>query len=304
MTLTTQKPLLVVVAGPTAVGKTAFCIRLAQHFDSEIISADSRQFYKEMHIGTAKPEPEELAQVPHHFVGHLSIHEPYSVGDYERDALALVEQLHKRHRVVFVTGGSGLYLRALTEGLDHFPEVPQSVRDTVQQGYEQGGLAYLQVELAQRDPEYLAVVDRSNPRRLIRALEVCLASGQPFTSFHNQPRPERPFEVMTFFLERNREKLYERINERVLRMIADGLLDEVKSLRAHAHLQALQTVGYQELFGYLDGDLSLSKAVELIQRNTRRYAKRQLTWYRSQEDVIRLKPRELERAIELVEERL
>ncbi|MEL6923653.1 MAG: tRNA (adenosine(37)-N6)-dimethylallyltransferase MiaA [Bacteroidota bacterium] len=274
------KKYLVVISGPTAVGKTDLCIALAQQFGTEIISCDSRQFYREMNIGTAKPTPGELARVKHHFIDDLSIHDAYSVGDFERDGLQLLEELYTKFDLVFLTGGSGLYIRALCEGLDEFPEVPEAVTEHYKQLFNAEGIGALQDELHQLDPDYAAKVDLQNPHRLIRALSVCKASGQPFSSFHGSDKPERPFTPVYICLHREREELYDRINRRVDWMMERGLLEEARELFPFQSLNALQTVGYQELFDYFEETITLETAVELIKRNTRRYAKRQGTWFR------------------------
>ncbi len=280
---------LIIIAGATASGKTGLAIELANQLQTEILSCDSRQFFQEMAIGTAKPDASELAAAPHHFVGHLSIKDSYSVGDYEKDALDLLKKLFIKHNQVIMVGGSGLYVKAVCEGLDVFPNVPIEIRESLKQKYEENGLAYLQSQLQELDPQYYAVVDQHNPQRLIRALEVCLASGQPYSSFRQQKKAARPFRVLHFALQMERSLLYERINRRVDQMMAAGLLEEVKGLLPYAHLNALQTVGYKELFDYLRGLHSLETAVELIKRNTRRYAKRQLTWLRKQANVMWIK---------------
>ncbi len=273
---------LIVIAGPTAVGKTSVAIEVAQALDTHILSCDSRQFYQEMNIGTAKPTKEELATAPHHFINSLSVTETYSVGDYERDALAKLEELFQTHDKVILTGGSGLFIKAVCEGLDQFPEVPVSVREEVEQLYEEKGIRILQQELQQVDPTYYAQVDLSNPHRLIRALSVYWASGQPFSSFRGQEKQERSFEPIYILLEREREELYDRINQRVDRMLEAGLEEEVRSLLPYRNYTALQTVAYQEFFDYFDEKTDHEECVRLIKRNTRRYAKRQLTWFRKQ----------------------
>ncbi|MEN1784360.1 MAG: tRNA (adenosine(37)-N6)-dimethylallyltransferase MiaA [Bacteroidota bacterium] len=278
----TSKILLAIV-GPTGIGKTEKAIVLAQHFGTEIISADSRQFYKEMTIGTAVPSLEELATVKHHFIQHLSVVDPYTVGDYEKDALQLLSTLFKRHAVVVLVGGSGLFVDALTRGLDHFPEVPQSLKTELQQLFEQQGLGILQERLLALDPDYYQRVDRENPQRLLRALGVCIASGQPYSSFLGKPKILRDFTTITIGIEATRDLIYDRINQRVDGMIANGLLTEAKSLYKHSALNALQTVGYRELFAHFDGKCSYEEAISEIKKNTRRYAKRQLTWYRKKE---------------------
>jgi tRNA dimethylallyltransferase len=271
---------LIVVGGATASGKTAFAIRTALHFHTEIISADSRQFYREMNIGTAKPTAEELAQVKHHFIGHLSIHDAYSVGDFERDALARLELLFQQHDRVVMAGGSGLYIKAVCEGLDVFPEVSEEIRAAVTELFETVGLAALQEELRQSDPAYFAEVDIRNPSRLIRAVSVCRASGRPFSSFRKKTPAPRSFEPVYVQMDWPREELYRRIDRRVEEMMRRGLLEEARALYPLRQVQALQTVGYQELFDYFDEKTTLEEAVNLICQHTRNYAKRQITWMR------------------------
>lgn len=292
---------LIVVGGPTASGKTAFAIRLARHFGTAILSADSRQFYKEMNIGTAKPTEEELQQAPHYFINSLSIGEEYSVGDFERDAMQVLEELFARQDTVVLVGGSGLYIKALCEGLDDFPDVPPAVRRQVEEEYRAKGLAHLQEELARTDPEYYQEVDRQNPHRLIRAVAVSRASGQPFSRFRKAARRPRPFTPIYLQLHWPRRELYRRINRRVEQMVAAGLLEEARSLYPERHLTALQTVGYQELFDYFDGTLSQEEAIALIQRNSRRYAKRQLTWYRRDGHWLLLRPDDWALALQYTE---
>ncbi len=276
---------LLVVAGPTAVGKTAISIQLAKYFDTVILSCDSRQFFREMNIGTAKPDVDELQVVPHYFINSHSIFDNYSVGDFEQDALKLLSQLFENQSIVIMAGGSGLYIKAVCEGLDQFPAVDKKIREQIVEKYEQEGIAYLQNTLQQLDPVYFTQVDTQNPQRMIRALEICLSTGQPFSSFRQQKKVNRPFQIVKIGLTMEREQLYERINKRVEKMMGAGLLEEVKKLYPHKKLNPLQTVGYQELFNYLDGHISLEEAVALIQRNTRRYAKRQYTWFRKDKDI-------------------
>jgi tRNA dimethylallyltransferase len=296
----TQQKYLIVVGGATASGKTDFAIRLARHFGTEILSCDSRQFYREMSIGTAKPKPKELAGVPHHFMGHISIEQPYTVGEFESDALQLLDRLFQQYPVVILCGGSGLFIKAVCEGLDDFPEVPQTVLDQLQADYEQHGLESLQEELKASDPAYYQEVDLQNPRRLLRALSVIRASGNPFSAYRNQRPKARAFQPIYLQMTWPREKLYERINLRVDRMMSAGLLGEAEGLYPFRHLQALQTLGYQELFTYLSGLISLDEAVELIKRNSRRYAKRQLTWFRRDGFWQGFQPDEFEKALAYV----
>ncbi|WP_375417787.1 tRNA (adenosine(37)-N6)-dimethylallyltransferase MiaA [uncultured Hymenobacter sp.] len=276
------RPVLLVVAGPTAVGKTALSVALAQQLGTEIVSSDSRQFFRELSIGTAKPTPEEMQGVVHHFINSHSIREEYSAGRYAADCLALLARLFERLPVVILTGGSGLYVQAVTEGLDELPPVPPAVRAALRQELAEHGLPPLVAELAQLDPVAHARIDPQNPARVLRALEVSRASGQPFSSFHRRAEAadSRPFRVVKVALSRPREDLYARINRRVEHMLAAGLLAEAESLLPYRRHQALQTVGYQEIFGFLDGDYAWPEAVHLLQRNTRHYAKRQLSWLR------------------------
>lgn len=271
---------LVVVVGPTAVGKTAMAIRLAQHFGTEILSADSRQFYREMNIGTAKPDAHELGSAVHHFINSHSIAEEYSAGDFERDALPLLDGLFEQHSVVVMVGGSGLFVRAVCEGLDDLPKVPVALREKWNTIFAMEGIRPLQDRLKQIDPEYYAKADIDNPQRVIRALEVFDATGSPLSAFQNKDTAARPFQIITVGLNMAREELYERINMRVDKMMEAGLLTEVQSLTAYRQKAALLTVGYAELFRYLDGDISLEQAVDSIKQNSRRYAKRQITWFK------------------------
>lgn len=300
-----KKKVLLAVVGPTAIGKTALGIQLAKHFDTEILSADSRQFFKEMEIGTAVPSQEELAQVPHHFIQHKSIFDPYSVGDFEKEAIDFLNELFQQKDTVIMVGGSGLYVDAVVNGLDEFPEVDPGIRAELNQELDKNGLSSLQEELKRKDPSYYKIVDLENPHRLIRALEVCRASGQPFSSFLNRPRPKRPFKTLYIGLEAPREVIYERINQRVDLMMEKGLLDEAQQLYPNQKLNALQTVGYKELFEYLDGHCTLESAVSEIKKNTRRFAKRQLTWLRKNNDILWVpydgKP---EKVLQMIKDRL
>ena len=276
----TSKPLLLAVVGPTAIGKTVKAIELAEHFKTEIISADSRQFYKEMQIGTAVPSKDELARAKHHFIQHISIETNYTVGDFERDALAKLTEMFKDRSVVILVGGSGLYINAVLDGLDQFPEVDTSVRIELNRRYQEEGIKYLQEQLQQLDPDYYGQVDLQNPHRLIRALEICLATGKPYSGFRKQQKAKRDFDIAMIGLEAEREVVYDRINRRVDIMMSEGLLDEAKKLYPFNELNALQTVGYKELFKYLDGQWDLPFAVEEIKKNSRRFAKRQFTWFK------------------------
>jgi tRNA dimethylallyltransferase len=270
---------VVVVVGPTAVGKTDLCVNLAAHFKTEVVSADSRQFYKEMQIGTAKPTIEEQQGIPHHFVNSHSIAEEYNAGAYEQDALQLLNTLFKEHDVVIVTGGSGLYVRALCEGMDEMPETDPAIRAELTAKLETEGLELLLTQLKELDPEYYNQVDKANPQRVIRALEICLSSGQPYSSFRKSDKATRPFQTIKIGLTRDRQELYNRIDLRMDQMLQQGLLEEAKALYPFRAHNALQTVGYKEIFDYLEGKYDWEEAVRLLKRNSRRYAKRQLTWF-------------------------
>ncbi|HFC00934.1 MAG TPA: tRNA (adenosine(37)-N6)-dimethylallyltransferase MiaA [Phaeodactylibacter sp.] len=273
---------LIVIGGATATGKTAMGIDLAQEFDTEILSCDSRQFYKEMTIGTAKPTPEELAAAPHHFINHLSIKEDYTVGDFEREALELLDKIFLKKDVALLVGGSGLFIRALCEGLDKYPEVPDEIKKEVQHIYQTQGIEALQAALEVADPHYFQKVDLKNHVRLIRALNVIKTSGRPFSSFHNQNKKARNFTPIYINLTMDRPLLYDRINQRVDLMMQAGLLEEARQLFPHKEKNALQTVGYQELMEFFEKKITLEEAVDLIKRNSRRYAKRQMTWFRKE----------------------
>ncbi|HAV54478.1 MAG TPA: tRNA (adenosine(37)-N6)-dimethylallyltransferase MiaA [Aequorivita sp.] len=283
--MSSKKPLLICVVGATAIGKTSLAIKLARAFNTEIISADSRQFFKEMSIGTAVPSKEELDAVPHHFIQNKSIFEDYSVGDFERDSLALLKILFEKNTVVVMVGGSGLYVDAVIKGLDNFPEVPSKIRDQLNFELAEKGIETLQRELKNIDPEYFKKVDIQNPHRLVRALEIHRATGRPYSSFLRKENPERDFNTIFIGLTAERELIYNRINLRVDIMMADGLLDEAKSLLSFRDKNALQTVGYRELFEYFDGKISLEEAISEIKKNTRRFAKRQNTWFKKNEAI-------------------
>lgn len=295
-----DKKYLIVIVGPTAIGKTSVGIDVAKHLKTEILSSDSRQFYKEMRIGTAVPSKEELSAVRHHFIQHLSIHQDYSVGDFERDAIRFIDEYFASNDTLVMVGGSGLYEKAVTQGLDEFPEVDKQIRVQLNRELEEKGLAYLQEELQQKDPEYFQEVDRENPHRVIRALEIIRGTGQTFSSFRSQNNKVRNFEMIKIGLHLDRQEIYDRINRRVDIMLEDGLLDEVKSLIKYRNLNALNTVGYSELFKALDKEWDLDFAVSEIKKNTRRFAKRQLTWYRKDETLTWFKPTEKEEIINFI----
>ena len=269
---------LYVVIGPTAVGKTAFSIELAKKLNTEIISADSRQFYKEMSVGTAVPSPQELKQIKHHFIHHKSIHDQYNVGQFEKEGLAKIKLLFKDKEELILTGGSGLYIDAICEGLNFFPEIDPEIRENIREKYQKHGLEWLKEQVKMADPKYYHEVDKENAQRLLRSLEVCLQSNKPYSSFKNKEPKNRDFQIKYIGLRMDREKLYQRINKRVDLMIENGLIEEAQKLYQFKQLNALQTVGYKEIFDFIDGIHSKEKAIELIKQNSRRYAKRQITW--------------------------
>lgn len=281
---------LITIVGPTAIGKTALSILLAQHYQCEIVSCDSRQFFKEMTLGTAVPSQDELAAAPHHFIQNKSIFEPYTVGDFEKEALAKIDELFLTNDYVILVGGSGLYVNAILKGFDDFPEIEASVREKVNQEFETRGIAYLLEQLKNLDPAYFEKITAENPQtllnpqRMMRFVEVCLGTGKPYSSFLNQKTNSRPFTPILIGLEADRTVMYDRINQRVDIMMREGLLAEAEKLYPHKERNALQTVGYRELFGYFDGEISLEFAIEEIKKNTRRFAKRQLTWFKRDEN--------------------
>ncbi len=291
---------LIVIGGATATGKTALAIRLAQHFGTEIISADSRQFYREMCIGTAKPTAAELQAAPHHFIDSLSVTRDFNVGDFEREALAALDRIFLEHDVAILVGGSGLFLQAVCEGLDYFPEVSAHIKKLVTEKMESLGLDWLQTELQRLDPVYYASVDRQNPARLRRALEVCYTSGQTFSSFLGQGKNKRSFIPVYLLLDLPRNELYARIEERVDRMLAEGLEAEARSLLPYRHLSALRTVGYEEFFEYFDGKLIYPEAVDKIKQHSRNYAKRQATWFRKHGAWTAFRPEQWEEMMEVL----
>lgn len=277
---------LISIVGATAIGKTSLSIALAKHFNTEIVSSDSRQFYKEMYIGTAVPNPEELKAAPHHFIQNRSIFEDYSVGQYEKDALATLELLFKKNHIIILVGGSGLYTNAIINGLDEFPKVDIEIRNKLNKEIQLGNIQKLQDQLKELDIESYNTIEIDNPHRLIRALEICIGTGKTYSSFKNKPKKKRNFTPIKIGLSSDREILYDRINRRVDIMIENGLLDEARKLHEHKNLNALQTVGYRELFEHFDGNCSLDFAISEIKKNTRRFAKRQVTWNKKDEEII------------------
>lgn len=284
---------LLVLTGPTASGKTALAIRWAEQFRTEIISADSRQFYREMRIGTAAPTPDELRRVAHHFVQHLSIHDSYNVYRYEQDALTLLEKLFQNHENVILCGGSGLYIDALCNGIDLLPDPDPELRENLHRMLRENRVEEFHQMLKEKDPEYYEVVDRNNPVRMVRALEVCIQTGQPYSTLRKQQAKERPFQIIKYAIALPREVLNERINRRVERMMEEGLEAEARQLYPLRHLNALQTVGYRELFDHFDGKCTLEESVEAIKAHTRQYAKRQMTWFKRDSDYRWISPVEM-----------
>ncbi|MBT8253084.1 MAG: tRNA (adenosine(37)-N6)-dimethylallyltransferase MiaA [Flavobacteriaceae bacterium] len=276
---------LISIIGPTAIGKTSLSISVAKYFDAEIISADSRQFYKEMRIGTAVPSKAELDAVKHHFIQHKSVLEPYSVGQFERDALVKLEELFSKHPIAVMVGGSGLYLKAVTAGLNEFPDVDPTVRSKLNEKWQSEGLDSLQKQLKTLDPKTYEQIAVDNPHRVIRALEICIGTGKPYSSFLKTEIKSRPFRTLTIGLTAERQLIYDRINERVDMMMNQGLLQEAKALHPFKAYNALNTVGYKELFAFLENSCDLSEAVSEIKKNTRRFAKRQLTWFNKDDSI-------------------
>lgn len=276
---------LITIVGATAIGKTALSIKLAQHFNADIISCDSRQFYKEMTIGTAVPSTDELSQATHHFIQNRSIFDDYNVGQFERAALLRLDELFQKSNIVVMVGGSGLYVDAVLKGLDYFPDVKPEIREKLNQQLKENGLESLQDQLKELDIESYNTITLDNSRRLIRALEICIGTGKPYSFYKNKPKKKRNFTPILIGIDAERETIYNRINQRVDSMMEEGLLDEVKELHQHKELNALQTVGYRELFQYLDNEITLDFAISEIKKNTRRFAKRQNTWFKKNNDI-------------------
>ena len=299
-----SKPSLICVVGPTAVGKTAMAIRLAGAFQTEVVSADSRQFYRELEIGTAKPTEEELNTVPHHFINTLSIYDAYDAGLFEQEVLSLLSELFQKYNTVVLVGGSGLFVDAVAYGMDEFPDVPDEIRQVLNKEFNEKGLEPLQDELKEKDPVYYDQVDLKNPQRVIRALEVIRSSDKPFSAFRKAIKKERPFNVIKIGLEMERQALNERIDLRMDQMIDQGLFNEAEEFLESRALNALQTVGYKEVFGYLLGNYDKPKAVELLKRNSRRYAKRQLTWFKRDGTTMWFGPDDFDKVLSYLNEKL
>lgn len=295
-----MKKTLIVITGPTAVGKTALCLEIAKHFDIPIINADSRQIYKELRIGTASPTSEQMQQVPHFFVGSLSLNDYYSASLFEQQVLECLEQQFQTNDYALLSGGSMMYIDAVCDGIDDIPTIDDKTRELMKQRLAEEGLKALVEELKRLDPEYYEIVDRQNPRRVVHALEICTMTGKTYTSFRKREKRQRPFRIIKIGLNRPREELYQRINQRVDEMMQQGLLEEAKSLYPMRQMNALNTVGYKELFDYLEGRWPLEEAVERIKGNTRRYARKQLTWYKKDPQIRWFHPQETEQIISYI----
>ena len=299
-----SKPTLIVLIGPTGIGKTDLSLNIAEHYNTEIISADSRQLYADLKIGTAAPTPEQLARVKHHFVGTLQLTDYYSAAQYEAEVMKKLDELFKQHSVIVLTGGSMMYVDAVCKGIDDIPTVDEETRKTLMQHYENVGLERLCAELKILDPEYYDIVDKKNPKRVIHALEICYMTGQTYTSFRTSQTKERPFNIIKVGLKREREELYARINKRVDIMMEDGLLEEAKSVYQYKNLNSLNTVGYKEMFKYLDGEWELPFAIEKIKQNSRIYSRKQVTWFKRDNDITWFHPDDTDNIMSFIEERL
>ena len=295
---------LIVLIGPTGVGKTELSLSIAEHFQTCILSADSRQLYQDLKIGTAAPTPSQLARVPHHFVGTLRLTDYYSAAQYEADVLEKLEELFQHNDTVVLTGGSMMYVDAVCKGIDDIPTVDKETRELMLQRYEEEGLETLCAELKILDPEYYQIVDLKNPKRVIHALEICYMTGKTYTSFRTQKRKERPFRIIQIGLTREREELYDRINRRVDEMMQEGLLEEAKSVYPFKHLNSLNTVGYKEIFNYLDGEWSLDFAIEKIKQNSRIYSRKQMTWFKRNPNIQWFHPEQKEEIMNYINDQL
>lgn len=302
--MSSKKKFLIIILGPTGIGKTDLTIELAKTFNSEIISCDSRQFYKELNIGTAVPEKEQLEAVKHHFIQNISITDYYNVSNFENDVINFLKTYHKKNKIALMTGGSMMYIDAVCNGIDEMPDIDPDIREFYKEKLKNDGIESLRFELKLVDPEHYNIVDLKNGKRIIRALEVCAQTGKTYTSFRTAPKKERDFEIIKIGLQIEREKLYERINKRVDIMIENGLIDEVKANLKNRNLNALNTVGYKELFAYFDGEYSLEKAIELIKRNTRHYSRRQISWFNRDKEINWFNPNNFEEIKTFIEEKL
>ena len=303
-TMSSKQPTLIVIVGPTGSGKTSLAVTLARHYSAPIISTDSRQFYRGLPIGTAQPTAEELSLAEHHFIADREVDDDFNSGRYEQEALARLDELFKRHDVVIAVGGSGLYIQALCEGMDNLPEANEELRQSLKQRLESEGIEPLFEELRRLDPAYAEVVDRHNPARIMRALEVCITSGKPYSHQRKGERQQRPFRIVKIGTDLPRDVLYERINLRVDMMISEGLEAEARAMLPKRELNSLQTVGYREMFDYFDGNSSLDEAIELIKRNSRRYAKRQMTWFRRDTEIAWFSPHDIEPIISHIDTKI
>ena len=303
-TMSSKQPTLIVIVGPTGSGKTSLAVTLARHYSAPIISTDSRQFYRGLPIGTAQPTAEELSLAEHHFIADRDVDDDFNSGRYEQEALTRLDELFKRHDVVVAVGGSGLYIQALCEGMDNLPEANEELRQSLKQRLESEGIEPLFEELCRLDADYAEVVDRHNPARIMRALEVCITSGKPYSEQRKGEKQQRPFRIVKIGTDLPRDVLYERINQRVDLMISQGLEAEARAMLAKRELNSLQTVGYREMFDYFDGNCSLDEAIELIKRNSRRYAKRQLTWFRRDAEIAWFSPHDIEPIISHIDAKI
>lgn len=299
-----SRPTLIVVVGPTGSGKSALAVELAKHYGAPIISTDSRQVYRGLPIGTAQPTADELAAAKHYFIADREVEDNFNCGRYETEALALLEELFKDNRYVVAVGGSGLYVKALCEGMDSLPEADEALRERLKMRLEKEGVESLAAELRQLDPKYAEEVDLCNPARVMRALEVCITTGRPYSEQRSGEVRERPFRIVKIGTDLPRNVLYERIDRRVDMMVEEGLVEEARTMYPKRALNSLQTVGYREMFDYFDGTISLAEAIELVKRNSRRYAKRQLTWFRRDEEIGWFAPTELEHIIEFIDSKI
>jgi tRNA dimethylallyltransferase len=289
---------LIIIAGPTAIGKTTLAIRLAEHFHTEIISADSRQFYREMNIGTAKPSDEELNTVKHHLINSHSVLDQFNAGDFEKESIEIINKLFLDHNQVIMAGGSGLFINAVINGFDQLPIASVEIRDKLNKLFTENGIEFLQERLKKIDPFYYEEVDIFNPQRIIRALEVFESTGKTFSSLRTNLKRQRPFNIILIGLNTDRKNLYERINSRVDQMVDGGLIQEVTNLKSYRHLNPLNTVGYSEILDFLDGKITKEEAIEKIKQNTRRFAKRQITWFKKSEDIKWFEPEEFKQIIQ------
>ncbi|MEN6457298.1 MAG: tRNA (adenosine(37)-N6)-dimethylallyltransferase MiaA [Prolixibacteraceae bacterium] len=299
-----MKKTLIVLLGPTGVGKSDLSIRLAQYFDTEIISSDSRQVYRELSIGTAVPPLTDQRKVKHHLIHSHSIHEYYSASHFEDDVLKILQLLFREKDIAVMAGGSMLYIDAVCNGMDSLPDTDQKLRTELIRDFDEKGIEHLRLQLKRLDPDYYAVVDLKNPKRLLHALEVCLTTGKPYSSFLTRPKKERPFHIIKIGLNLERENLYERINRRVDRMMEEGLEEEARQVYSLKHLNSLNTVGYKELFAFFDGTGSKEEATELIKRNSRHYARRQLTWFRRDKEINWFRPEQAEEVIQFIKNQI